>query len=272
MQKDLFKIGDVAKLFNISVSTLRHYEKLGLVIPEKVDNDTGYRYYSTDQFEALNTLRYLRLLDTPLESIKDFYRGRDVEKMKAMLEIQGKELREKINALEKLEKKVGRRLKGIEEARHRPLNRIEEVIRPGQRIVWLKYGLDPVSNDDIERSIKMLEGNQNEPMIFLGKVGIGLGPEKLTEREYDKYDVVFMLLDDEDDYVGEYEYINEERCMTLSFRGTHKDAAKYYDMLLDRMDYLGLEPAGPSREVTLIDQGLSSDPGEYVTRIDIPVR
>ena len=57
MKKDLFKIGDVAKLFNISVSTLRYYEKLGLVIPEEVDKDTGYRYYSTDQFESLNTLR-----------------------------------------------------------------------------------------------------------------------------------------------------------------------------------------------------------------------
>ena len=263
MKKDLFKIGDVAKLFNISVSTLRYYEKLGLVIPEEVDKDTGYRYYSTDQFEALNTLRYLRLLDTPLESIQDFYKGRDVDKMKAMLETQGRELREKINALEKLEKKVGRRLEGIEDARRKPLNRIEEVISPRQRIVWLKYGLDPVS---------ALEGDQSEPMIFLGKVGIGLGTEKLLNREYDKYDVVFMLLDDEDDYVGEYEYINEEKCLTLSFRGTHKDAARYYDMLMDRMEFLGLEPAGPSREVALIDQGLSSDPEEFVTRIDIPVK
>ena len=272
MRKDLFKIGEVAKLFNISVSTLRYYEKLGLVMPEEVDPDTGYRYYSTDQFEALNTLRYLRLLDTPLESIQDFYKGRDVDKMKSMLETQGRELREKINALKKLEKKVGRRLDGIKDACRKPLNRIEEAIRPRQRIVWLKYGLDPVSNDDIERSIKMLEGDQAEPMIFLGKVGIGLGPEKLLNREYGRYDVVFMLLDDEDDYIGEYEYINEERCLTLSFRGTHKDAARYYDMLMDRMEFLGLGPAGPSREVALIDQGLSSDPGEYVTRIDIPVK
>ena len=127
MKEELFKIGEVAKLFNISVSTLRYYEKLGLVIPEEVDRDTGYRYYSTDQFEALNTLRYLRLLDTPLESIQEFYKGRDVDKMKTMLEVQKKELRDKITALEKLEKKVGRRLDGIEEARAKPLNIIEEI-------------------------------------------------------------------------------------------------------------------------------------------------
>ncbi|MBR5740826.1 MAG: hypothetical protein IKX81_05950 [Firmicutes bacterium] len=146
------------------------------------------------------------------------------------------------------------------------------MISPRQRIVWLKYGLNPVSNDDIERSIKMLEGDQDEPMIFLGKVGIGLGPEKLKAREYDRYDVVFMLLVDEDDYRGDYDWIGEERCLSISFRGTHKDAGKYYDMLMERMDLLGLVPAGPSREVALIDQGLSRDPAEYVTRIDVPVK
>ena len=32
----LFSIGDVAKLFHISVSSLRYYEKIGLLMPEKV--------------------------------------------------------------------------------------------------------------------------------------------------------------------------------------------------------------------------------------------
>ncbi len=272
MQKDLFKIGEVAKLFNISVSTLRYYEKLGLVLPETVDSDTGYRYYSTDQFEALNTLRYLRLLDTPLPSIAEFFESRDIDKMTTMLEKQRTELEGRIRYMERLEKKVERRLEGIRRACEKTIGLIEDTVCPKQRIVWLKYGLNPVSNDDIERSIKILEGEQNEPMIFLGKVGIGLGPEKLIIREYDKYDVVFMILDDEDDYAGDFEYINEERCLSLCFRGTHKDAGKYYDMLMERMDQLELEPAGPSREIALIDWGLSQDPEEFVTKIDIPVK
>jgi len=55
----LFQIGEVAKMFHISVGTLRHYEKSGLLQPEYTDNETGYRYYSTRQFECLNTIRYL---------------------------------------------------------------------------------------------------------------------------------------------------------------------------------------------------------------------
>lgn len=56
-RKELFQIGDVAKMFHISVGTLRHYGKLGLLQPEYIDSETGYRYYSTRQFECLNTIR-----------------------------------------------------------------------------------------------------------------------------------------------------------------------------------------------------------------------
>lgn len=43
----LFEIGDVAKMFHISVGTLRHYEKSGLSQTEYTDGKTGYRCYST---------------------------------------------------------------------------------------------------------------------------------------------------------------------------------------------------------------------------------
>ena len=60
--ENLFRIGDVAKLFHLSISSLRYYEKLDLLVPEYTDPKSGYRYYSTRQFEVLNTLRYLRAI------------------------------------------------------------------------------------------------------------------------------------------------------------------------------------------------------------------
>ena len=75
----LFSIGEMAKIFHLSVSSLRHYEALGLVTPEYVDPSTNYRYYSVRQFEPLNTIRYLRAMDMPLTEIADFLQNRDVE-------------------------------------------------------------------------------------------------------------------------------------------------------------------------------------------------
>ena len=59
----LFSIGEMAKIFHLSVSSLRHYETIGLLTPEYTDPATGYRYYGPRQFEVLNTIRYLRALD-----------------------------------------------------------------------------------------------------------------------------------------------------------------------------------------------------------------
>ena len=34
---ELFQIGEMARLFHLSVSSIRHYETLGLVTPERID-------------------------------------------------------------------------------------------------------------------------------------------------------------------------------------------------------------------------------------------
>ncbi len=49
----MLKMGDFAKLARVSVKTLRHYGKLGLLKPAWVDRFTGYRYYALEQLPRL---------------------------------------------------------------------------------------------------------------------------------------------------------------------------------------------------------------------------
>ena len=86
--KKLFKIGEVARIFNVSSGTIRHYEKAGFLKPEYIDEESGYRYYSDRQFEVLNTIRYLRVLDMSLEEIADFLKDRDIDVIEEKLENQ----------------------------------------------------------------------------------------------------------------------------------------------------------------------------------------
>lgn len=51
--QELFRIGEVAKMYHMSVGTLRYYEQMRLLQPEYTDPATGYRYYSVRQFEQL---------------------------------------------------------------------------------------------------------------------------------------------------------------------------------------------------------------------------
>ena len=65
------KIGEFSKMMQVTVKTLRHYEQKGLLIPDEVDEWTGYRYYSITQMQRLNTIRGLQRQGFTLEEIKE---------------------------------------------------------------------------------------------------------------------------------------------------------------------------------------------------------
>lgn len=41
----MLTIGAFSKICQVSVKTLHHYDRIGLLTPKKVDAVTGYRYY-----------------------------------------------------------------------------------------------------------------------------------------------------------------------------------------------------------------------------------
>lgn len=68
--KTKLKIGEFSQLMQVTVKTLRHYEQKGLLLPDEVDEWTGYRYYCLDQMQRLGNIRHLQRLGFTLEEIK----------------------------------------------------------------------------------------------------------------------------------------------------------------------------------------------------------
>lgn len=65
----LLRIGDLARLGGVSVRMLRHYHEIKLLVPERIDGQTGYRLYDTDQLAELRTIVMLKNLGVPLAQI-----------------------------------------------------------------------------------------------------------------------------------------------------------------------------------------------------------
>lgn len=75
MNKKL-KIGEFSKLCRVTVKTLRHYEEMGLLIPYEIDEWTGYRYYTVEQFQKMALIVHLKRLGLTLtEIVEVFDRG-----------------------------------------------------------------------------------------------------------------------------------------------------------------------------------------------------
>ena len=153
-RKKLFPIGEVSKLFHISVSSLRRYETIGLLTPAYISPDSGYRYYGPEQFEVLNTIRYLRALDMPLPEIADFLQNRDIDRIEEKLQQQKQAVLQKQQALKRMEQKIDHRLRWLRDAQSAPLDTVCLVQLPACRIVWVSDCLRIGASADMEAPIR----------------------------------------------------------------------------------------------------------------------
>ncbi|MEK4630202.1 MerR family transcriptional regulator [Solibacillus sp. FSL R7-0682] len=70
MEEKYYSIGEVAKLTNISIQTLRYYDQIDLFKPSHVDQKSNYRYYKESQLYYLDIIKSLKFIGTSLEEIK----------------------------------------------------------------------------------------------------------------------------------------------------------------------------------------------------------
>jgi DNA-binding transcriptional MerR regulator len=62
----MYRIGEFSKIGKVTVKTLRYYDEVGLLKPDRVDENTGYRVYSTKQLLELHNIQSLRQVGLPI--------------------------------------------------------------------------------------------------------------------------------------------------------------------------------------------------------------
>lgn len=86
----MFKIGEFSKITQVSVRMLRYYEEQKLLSPACIDPSNGYRLYSAHQIEELNRIVLMRNLGFDVKEMKELLmnwkpellKGNLLEKMK----------------------------------------------------------------------------------------------------------------------------------------------------------------------------------------------
>lgn len=119
MEKDdLMKISEIAEFFGVTPKALRLYEQKGIILPCKIDSETGYRYYSADQVKKLNALIELQELGFSLNEIKNIMDGglksegfkEALYSKKVHWEQEKAEIQKKIDAIENIEDRLSKKL------------------------------------------------------------------------------------------------------------------------------------------------------------------
>lgn len=90
--EDLIPIGRFGQATRLSPRALRLYDERGLLIPARVDADSGYRFYRVEQVERGRTIGLLRAAGMPLEQIRDFLADPSAARLDAFEAALGEEL------------------------------------------------------------------------------------------------------------------------------------------------------------------------------------
>lgn len=66
----MLSIGEFSNICKVSAKTLRYYAEIGLLTPEEINPENGYRYYSIGQLEKMLFINRLKSYNFSLEEIK----------------------------------------------------------------------------------------------------------------------------------------------------------------------------------------------------------
>lgn len=97
----MLKIGDFSKLSRISIRMLRHYNEIGLLVPETIDPLTGYRYYREAQLPIANRIMALKEMGFSLAVIKGIMEQYDdTEVLKHFFTLKQFEIKEQLQQVQ----------------------------------------------------------------------------------------------------------------------------------------------------------------------------
>lgn len=100
--KKLYSIGEVSKIKKITVKALRYYHKMGILNPRYIDENTGYRYYSIDQFIYIDVIKGCRALGTSIAELQEIFESCDTDRLLDFLQAKRKEAEENIIKMEEI--------------------------------------------------------------------------------------------------------------------------------------------------------------------------
>lgn len=267
----MFRIGDFAQLTQVTVKALRHYDRLGLLKPARVDSVSGYRYYSADQLPRLERIVALRELGFTLAHIAKLLNEEVTsERLRGLLEHKRRVLEAEVAEKRALLDRLEARLRQIEmEGRVNytlTLKRVEPQLVASVRDVATAYTIGSL---------------YREVFAYLERVGVKpAGPimavqyKMFADRSFD-IDAAVPLAEDvsgsEDGRVKVWTLPGIEQAACTVHRGDFSDVGQAYRAIMGWLEENSYTKTGPVRAVYLELGNKRMTHGPEVTELQLPV-
>lgn len=126
-QKGFYTSGEFARKANVTIRTIRYYDKQGILKPSQV-SEAGYRLYTDEDFGRLQKILSLKYLGFSLEEIVAMTINDEVEDIAHSLDMQKELIEKRIRHLQMMAQTLDDTTKMLEESRNVDWNSILNLI------------------------------------------------------------------------------------------------------------------------------------------------
>ncbi len=269
----MIRIGEFAKLCGVTKDTLFHYERLGLIRPDKIDVN-GYRYYSPNQFFHMEMIKALKESGAPLSDIEQFKTSYNSAQYLRIMTRQKEHLISEIKRLESLAAVMENSVHLVEVALSEPLDEPKVVEREESYLItwdipteWdRKQDVIAVEAKVISALLKYCSRIGIQPQQPIGSI---VKREDLLEHRAVSYQCFFCVdRRYEDDHVvikpaGKY--------LTLLHKDLYSGQREAYDIIFNYVREHKLTICGDCYESEMIGYLGEGRPEDFVVMYDVRV-
>ena len=266
--KDLFSIGELAKLQNISRQTLIFYDKIGLFCPAYIDPENGYRYYSINQLDNLDAICIMKRIGFSLNEIKENMKSFTSDRSIVALRKQLSSINQQIEELELIKSRVEHRLNQIE--------RSMDIFERGDQVlvgdvdsqsiliqdVPAPYTLEMVSI--VTKECFVRAAKEHLPIFF--QSGVIVPYQNILQGIYTEASHAFLSIEKSDHIDGVIE-LPPGRCVYTYHTGDYLSIGTSYQRILDYCQTHHLTIISNSYEFAMNDYLSTANENEYITKI-----
>lgn len=264
----MYTIGQFSKICKVTTKALRHYEKIGLLIPYQIDRGNQYRYYSADQVSLVKNISFMKELGIPLSKAQQMIdKLAEPYEMKAILEEHKKFLLKELDLCSSRLLKLTRWQKALEvnemsdqkiyDVRLRNVQ--EMLVRSTRRkLTAFPQDLPPLIRALLEEIQSLGEAPAGPPMILYYD-------EEFNPEEVD-IEVTWPVINE----VVATKKLQKVEAAACIHVGPYNELENAYEAIFSWINQNGYKAVYPVREISYNDPAITP-PEQLVTEIVVPV-
>ncbi|MCR6514337.1 MAG: MerR family transcriptional regulator [Clostridium sp.] len=273
MKDEMYYIGKVEKICKISKKTLRYYDKLGVLSPDEICDENGYRYYSKDNMLSIPVIKYYKQSGFKLEEIKGLIYESECTEIEENFRGKIKELEEAERLLNLKKQSIRDWHSLVKEAKMVIDNNLNEVSAKFINKTDMLYldqefnydYMDSIINIDFTNYIENIENAITGPVI----IKFPSFKEKLLGNSKTMRIIQQGLLKTEKEKTTEFGGGLFASCYHI---GTHDNIDDTYKKVMDWIELHNYECEEECYERYVVDYWTSKDSRNFVTEVMIKIK